>query len=179
MPSDLPCRGSHAAVESLIVDAWIDVTKRNMNLSSKQSSPGETTKSDGSSFPEHFPIGCPPANANPCDAKVYRFVRSDPPTSADFLSQFAERNFTGKAVCNHCSLSIFGSLSTAEIRLRDLHDKYPGKNYHRFIAEGQVIPEHGKTALANKATDHSELWLYKGVDVVPIFEVVWELEPRT
>lgn len=130
-------------------------------------------------FPGHFPPGCPPTTATQTNAEVFRFVWTDPPTNADFRSKFEETNPCGKVICNHCSLSVFGSLTTAEARLRELNRKYPGRGYHRYIAKGFLNLEHGKILLTNKITDHSEFWVYTDVDLLPNFAVVRELELGT
>lgn len=62
-------------------------------------------------WPEHFPDGCPPEEAQPVSGKVYRFVDNDPPHLEDFISwrkiNPSEPCPKGLTECQTCGLSVF------------------------------------------------------------------------
>lgn len=124
-----------------------------------------------------FPLSCPPESAVPPDQEVYRFVWTDPPTDVDYKSKHQQRELK-KVKCNDCSLSVFGSFETARARLQDLRNKAEERSspYQRLIAVAIVGPSHGKIGMRNPLTDHSEFWVCDGVDVLPMFRVVGDVD---
>jgi hypothetical protein len=73
------------------------------------------------SYRDPLPEGCPPDAAEEIAASrvVFRLVRSDPPTSDDFLSQRQEkpgREFPGVSECHACGLSVFADRKDAEAK---------------------------------------------------------------
>ena len=77
---------------------------------------------DPSSFREPLPPDCPPEDAEDAfgDLDVYRLVRTDPPTDADFHSQRHEQStarFTGVTECQARGLSVFLDVADATKRL--------------------------------------------------------------
>lgn len=65
-------------------------------------------------YREPLPEGCPPDSAEEIAAsrRVFRLVRTNPPTEEDFKSQRAKqpsRQFPGIAECQSLGLSVFGN----------------------------------------------------------------------
>ena len=77
------------------------------------------------SYRDPLPEGCPPDAAEEITALrvVFRLVRTNPPTEADFLSQRQEkpdRAFPGVTECQACGLSVFADQRDVETRARKL-----------------------------------------------------------
>lgn len=73
------------------------------------------------SYRDSLPIECPPDAADEITTTrtVFRLVRTDPPTSADFLSQRQEKpqqKFPGVTECQACGLSVFEDRRDAEAK---------------------------------------------------------------
>jgi hypothetical protein len=73
------------------------------------------------SYRDPLPEGCPPDTAEEIAAPkaVFRLVRTDPPTPADFLSQRQEKPgqvFRGVTECQACGVSIFADGRDAEVK---------------------------------------------------------------
>lgn len=65
-------------------------------------------------FAEICPENCPPADAVAVAGDVIRFVRSDPPTGADFRT-YADDGKTGNDPCMACALSVLRRLQDVPI----------------------------------------------------------------
>ena len=116
------------------------------------------------SFPADWPEGCPPDDAEDANGEVFRIVKSDPPTAADFQS-YHEMGMARGYPCRRCGLSVFRSRSDAE------HASRAFRNLGKVITEGMLLPEHGKTKQTGRPS-HTTWWPYEGVHRVSLFVVV-------
>ena len=86
------------------------------------------------SYRDSLPDGCPPDAAEEITAsrEVFRLVRTNPPTAADFLSQRQEkpdRAFPGVTECQACGLSVFAEKKDAArvLKLPHLRNRRLGR----------------------------------------------------
>ena len=101
----------------------------------------ETAKAEQHWAP-HFPAECPPGAAQPRSAKVFVFVRTDPPTQRDFRSQLETKRFQPQATdepgkhCQACGLSVSDTLADA----RQLREVIP---FFRKLQIAEGLPQPG------------------------------------
>lgn len=126
-------------------------------------------------WPDGLPDSCPPPDADPAGMTVYRFVKSDPPASADFARPIDNPNRKrppGEDTCDLCALSVFASeadISTARAYI-------PGFK-KRLVAVADIKDEHGVTKRDPidqidwpKMESHHNWWVPTGVDVKLLFQ---------
>jgi len=123
-----------------------------------------------SSFPDDWPPGCPPADAQAAGGLVYRLVRTNPPTASDFLTHAELGKMPKAPACLRVGLSVF--------RTRDhaVHQAQLFPFLGNQIASGELCAEHGKTKLTpGKMPSHTTWWPYPGVGraaLLPTVEVL-------
>ena len=121
-------------------------------------------------FPDSWPAGCPPDDSEPATGEVYRLVKSNPPTASDFLTHHELGKLPNAPPCLRCGLSVFRAREDAEHQYR----AYP--RLGKFIAVGELQPEHGVTKLTQgRQPTHTTWWSYEGVDRAAIFVSVEEI----
>ena len=123
---------------------------------------------------EPLPVGCPPATAEEITAtrQVYRLVRTNPPTGADFDSLRArnpsKRPFPEPELeCRACGVSVHGSREAADKtrKLSGLGD--------RLICRVQLGPCAGRIE-RNGSPGHYTWWPLAAFDILPRCCVVEE-----
>lgn len=112
-------------------------------------------------WPSFFPNKCPPDNAEHVNKSYFRLVKTNPPTSADVLSnkELQPEKDWGSSTCKACGLSIFIKREDAEKTrkripaLRETH-----------IAIARVTKDSGVVAEtpSRDATSHCTWWLAMG-----------------
>lgn len=120
-----------------------------------------------SSFPDDWPPGCPPADAQAASGLLYRLVKSNPATASDFLTHADLGKMPKAPPCLRVGLSVF--------RTRDdvVHQAELFPFLGNQVASGEVCSEHGKTKLTpGKMPSHTTWWPYLGVDRVALFPTV-------
>lgn len=93
------------------------------------------------SYRDSLPEGCPPDAAEEITTPraVFRLVRTDPPTPADFLSQRQEKPdqiFRGVTECEACGLSVFADRRDAEAKALKLPSLKNRKLYRVTLTVG-------------------------------------------
>ena len=121
-------------------------------------------------FPDGWPAGYPPDDAEPAGGEVYRLVKSNPPAASDFLTHHELGKMPNAPACLRCGLSVFRACADAEHQYR----AYP--RLGKFIAKGELQPEHGVTKLTQgRQPTYTTWWSYEGVDRAAIFVSVEEI----
>ncbi len=119
-------------------------------------------------WPEHFPPGCPPADARDLADPVLYLVSSNPPVAKDFESAAQRGAFPGAPACERAALSCgltltyIAALRKSVPRLRSM-----------MIAQALLHAEHGKLKPTGKPGHHS-MWLRAAaLGMAPsLFEVI-------
>lgn len=124
-------------------------------------------------WPNHFPEGCPPDDADDAHGTVVRLVRGNPPTPEDFQSQYEgnPRRSWGDDRCRACGLSVFQDPEDA----RAISRRIPAFR-NRHIATADLEPAMGRlkhTPSKHEPTHHT-WWLPTNVNVAELFAVVGE-----
>ena len=127
-------------------------------------------------FPSWFPPDCPPTSAADAAGVVFRFVANDPATPDDFRSHFELGLSPQTNKCRRCSLSVYQKMEIARARLRVLRDRNP-QRAEKYIARGELAPEHGKLAQAGRDPEHYEWWAFDGAEPHRSFQVVERVRP--
>jgi len=121
-------------------------------------------------FPADWPSGCPPDDAQPAEGEIFRLVKSNPPTAADFWSHHETGKLPNTPACLRCGLSVFRSREDAEHQ----HRAYP--RLGRFIAKGMLVHEHGVTKLTHgRQPSHTTWWAFADVDRLAVFTDIEEV----
>ena len=127
-------------------------------------------------WPAHFPVDCPPAEASIVNRDFYRVVKTDPPQPTDFRSiyesdlvrarKFVEEGHLSK--CETTGLSVYTDISDALGCAR----KYPrlGKN----IALLSLTPDSGMEihSQSRDYESHHTWWKPEGFDPIHHCRVV-------
>lgn len=118
-------------------------------------------------FPDDWPEGCPPEDAEPAAGQVFRLVKSNP---TDFASHHELGTLPKGPACLRCGLSVFRTREDADHQ----HRAYP--KLGRYAAIGTLEAQHGvaKPTLGRQPT-HTTWWPYEGVDRQSVFTTVEEL----
>jgi len=132
-------------------------------------------------FPDFFPDGCPPETAEPTSGRVYRWVKTNPPTSEDFKSHYElgkpRRRNTNP--CQYVGLSVYRSVEVAVDRLVSLKERLPNLDFGDHIAEGDLTEDHGKIEQSGRDSEHHTWWPFLGVDHLSLFRVVRNVEGQS
>lgn len=115
-------------------------------------------------FPDDWPPGCPPEDAEDAQGEVFRVVKKQPPTDDDFKTYHEQGIVRGDPILR-CGLSVFRLASDAE------HASRKFRNMGKLIAKALLQAEHGKTKQTGKPT-HTTWWPYREVDRLSLFIVV-------
>lgn len=119
------------------------------------------------SYPDDWPVGCPPPDSQTADGLVYRIVNHDPIRDEDFLSQFELGRAASADPCLRRSLSVF-TKATDALHRRKLTPRLGG-----YIAEGTLEASHGQTKHpGGDKSSHTEWWPYAGIDRKATFNVI-------
>jgi hypothetical protein len=109
-------------------------------------------------FPDYFPSDCPPQAAIAAAGIVFRFVKADPPTAADFLSYFE----LGKTLSDKRLEYQFCGLSVYAAGVLQAQAMVPGMR-KRKVAKGRLGSEWGRLMNTPGAiSEHHTWWLPKG-----------------
>ena len=108
-------------------------------------------------FPDDWPVDCPPADAQDASGEFYRLVKSDPPASWDLMTHHERGTRRHDPPCLRCGLSIFRSRDDAE------HQSRIFPKLGKIIGKGILLPTYGKTKPTGKLT-HTTWWVYTGID---------------
>jgi hypothetical protein len=124
-------------------------------------------------WPDDTPSECPPRDAAPLSAKVYRFTKSSPPLAADFRRPIDNVHGSTEvdAACDDYSLSV----------LTDADDIPKYREYvagfrKRRVAEATLDDTHGvllstpNTGIPVHALSHHDWWVPVNVDPLTFFE---------
>lgn len=104
-------------------------------------------------WPQHFPAGCPPKDADDLSGIVYMLVETDPPTPTDMKCAVDRGSFIGQPECDRASISC----ARDSQHLRDLRGNSKRLRRH-LIANGTFSPEHGKIK-QTRGPGHYSMWL--------------------
>jgi hypothetical protein len=119
-------------------------------------------------WPDFFPEGVPPEEAQPAQGEAFRIVRDIPPADSDFLSSIQEqpnRNFRDDQIWMACGVSFHRELACSQ-RTRDRYK--PLRN--RYIAQGTLKNEHGVALATHKqGGSHFTVWRRIGSLIHPDF----------
>lgn len=128
-------------------------------------------------FPEHYPEGCPPANAIATNGNVYRLTHNNPARESDFLTYVTTGQRTSGDRCLRCGLSVFETQRGAAELFRYMQRRHPnGTSLGRFIARLQITPEDGLISYTGRPP-HLTWWWYDDVDPTATFrEIVEEIQ---
>lgn len=121
-------------------------------------------------WPDHYPQGCPPADAQEGNGDVFRLVRTDPPANTDFVSKYIEipRKVWGGHECQSRGLSVFRVMADA-VRLRD---EVAGMR-NRKIAKASITWGKIKLTTNEKKPDsHHTWWVPVDHNPLPLFQVI-------
>ena len=120
-------------------------------------------------FPDTWPANCPPADADDAQGDVFRLVKHNPPLADDTASHMETGKLPTAPACLRCGLSVFREMRDA------VHQRQLLPKLGRFIAQAELVAEHGKTELT-KGTQptHTTWWAYEGVNRHRLFSVVQE-----
>ena len=122
-------------------------------------------------WPAYYPSDCPPNIAQPPNHTVYRFVRSNPPSSIDFCSnkeRFPRKDY-GEDDCIACGLSVFTDVN--EVKIAQQH--IPGMK-SKLIAkinlmndDGLILPSH-----SSYCDSHHTWWKSPNFNPINRFTIV-------
>jgi hypothetical protein len=129
-------------------------------------------EADDQRFPDWFPKGCPPSDAEDATGTIYRFVRSANPIQPDEFKSYHE---TGEVpngpACERCGLSVFRKIEELRRMLRHLWNKYPGRTYGPHVVKRELTASDGKIK-QTRGHGHHTWWTYDGVPRHASFEFV-------
>ncbi len=124
-------------------------------------------------WPNHFPEGCPPDDADDAHGMVFRLVDGDDPTLDDFQSWYERnpRRSWGDALCRACGLSVLRDLDDAKA----LRRRIPSLKTKR-IAAADLQPTMGKVQQTSSkhASTHHTWWPPTTIEPPSLFAVVGE-----
>lgn len=124
-------------------------------------------------FPDTWPEGCPPADADNPDGVLFRIVASNPPTREDFLSFAEEGRFLRsppKCPCMPYGLSVFPDRADAEW-MAHAFPKLGG-----FLASGYLDKDSGMSKLTpGTRPSHTTWWPEIACDRQGLFDAVEEV----
>ncbi len=123
-------------------------------------------------WPDYFPDGCPPQDAQPAAGEVYRLVKKDPPEQEDFksLREKKPRDDFGEQACQACGLSVFQDDQDV-LRVKR---RAPGMQ-KRLVARGTLTPDFGQikqTSSKDDGASHHTWWVPTKVQPLKVFHVV-------
>lgn len=117
-------------------------------------------------FPEDFPLGVPPNDAEDAHGEAYRLVRNDPPISDDFLGYYVEKKINGSQRPGDYGTSMYRTQCDIKV-MRKMYKPQREKK----IAKGELKAVHGKISKVN-SKNHFELWLREKTGIEKNFSVV-------
>jgi hypothetical protein len=118
------------------------------------------------SFIPGIPADCPPDDAVPATDPVYRIVKTDPPTAADFLTPHETGRLKNRPPCLRCALSVYLTLQDA-VAMRDYLPVLGN-----FIAVGEIADLGVAKLTEGMAPSHTTWWPFAEVDRHTPFKVV-------
>jgi hypothetical protein len=130
-------------------------------------------REDQDRFPEYFPDGCPPEDAEPGDILVYRMCENNPANEQDFLShvlKFPAKDYSRNILAH--GVSVF--IDVAEmIKFRNsvpaFRKRMKYTSFRKTFKDSGVIKS---TPEKNKS--HLTWWLYKDFQPHTIFQMYEE-----
>ncbi len=112
-------------------------------------------------WPETFPEGVPPDEAQEAEGNVFRVAKNLPPLQDDF-KQFREEEynigkiFEDKYLIISYGVSFFKKIEDA----KKLKKRYPNRLSDRYIVTGSLVPELGKILKTGRRSHHT-IWFQK------------------
>lgn len=128
-------------------------------------------------WPDGFPLGCPPPDAVPAAGDVYRIVTTDPPSLNDFRPWRAENPLRPgeKDSVRAWGTSVFDDVGDAASVIAGKRKRVPGVSTWR-VALGTLRAEFGRMSSPSgpgaKHPSHRDWWIPKGVDPSWAFAVI-------
>ncbi len=117
-------------------------------------------------FPSDWPASCPPDDAEDAHSGIFRIVKNDPPEDSDFLTHYETGRLPKADSCLRCGLSTFRDIRDA------IHQRQLMPRLGRFIANGVLESQHGKTKLTKgQQPTHTTWWVYANVNRAELFSV--------
>lgn len=120
-------------------------------------------------FPQGWPDGCPPADAEDANGTVYRIVKNNPADEEDFKTHHEAGTQPNAPACLRCGVSVWGDKQAA----LHMHSLYPKMG--DYVAWGMLQPDHGLMKLTGSKPTHTTWWVYDGVERAGIFDSVEEV----
>lgn len=128
-------------------------------------------------WPDFFPTNCPPADAEKKSIEVYRLVDHNPPTAADFVSEYEKnpkRHFNSIRLA--CGLSCYTNKQHAEKQNELLFQSAYFRRHRlplKLLAIGKTDPSCGVVKdTPNGLKSHVTYWVKKNVNVSGDFKVI-------
>lgn len=122
-------------------------------------------------FPDYFPKGCPPDDAEAREICVYRICKSNPINRSDFCSYY-ELGKNGDPI-KKFGVSVFSDVQDVKTTIMLPNHKNKGE----YIAVGLTKTECGvikhTPSHGNPKSSHYTWWLYEGAEPEKYFEK-WE-----
>ena len=117
--------------------------------------------------PAKWPADCPHTDAEPASGEVFRIVRSNPPSPADFITPHEAGTLKSRDNCLRRALSVYRNKNDAETTMR----MFP--QLGRLIARGVLHPSNGVLkATPTRGNSHHTWWPCDDTDRVGSFHVV-------
>ncbi len=121
-------------------------------------------------FPDDWPKGCPPDEAEDAYGEVFRIVRDYPPSNSDMMSHHETGRLPKAPPCLRCGLSVF-LVEEDAVNQQQLLPKL-GKR----IANATLNATHGKISLTpGQQPTHTTWWPCTIVDRAALFVVAKEV----
>ena len=123
-------------------------------------------------WPDYFPDGCPPQDAQPATGEVYRLVKKNPPESKDFIptrKKQPSKDF-GEKECEACGLSVLRNVEDA-VRVKS---RAPGMK-KRLVAKGTLNPHLGRikrTPSKKFGQVHHTWWAPTDIQPWSVFRII-------
>ena len=119
-------------------------------------------------FPQDWPKGCPPSEAEGANGVYFRVGRYNPPAAEDFQSQAELGLAVGGDECLRVGLSMLRTLADAK-HLTRLNGRL-GK----VIYQGNLDASHGQSKLTSsqRSPSHTTWWPFADMDRTAPFRVV-------
>lgn len=111
-------------------------------------------------YPDHFPPGCPPDDAEPASGEVYRVVRKTTPDNDDFMTQHEMNRMHRACQCLRRGISVTSEIEDAFHLMRTV------SGVGDYIVKKQLSPQDGvmKPTPMKERPSHVTWWAFDGVE---------------
>lgn len=108
-----------------------------------------------SAWPVHFPVACPPQEAQPDNLEAYRIIDGSVATPQDFESHVAAgKPFNANEHCRACGISIYKNLDDA----KKTRDRFKPLR-HKKIAKIKISENDGVVMQTSTPSSHFTWWM--------------------